>query len=153
MRRIQVIRHWVYTLGSPNQETPAVMPTNIKKPAAIASILEAPFRADARIVATNARRANGPGKLSERVSDKNKTAVPHQFRIVMEMDVRPSALRHCGSSCRKPLFQPLCAKTASEGIATNMRIPRIFVCELSGILYASKSIFYAVVSRVIAEIP
>jgi hypothetical protein len=109
------------------------MPANIKKPAAIASILDAPLRAEARIVPISARRANGPIQLAERVSDKSKIAVPHQLRIVMKMDVRPRALRHCGSSCRKPLFHPLYAKTASEGIATNMRIPRIFVGQLSGI--------------------
>jgi hypothetical protein len=91
---------------NPNHDTVIVMPANIKKLAAIASILDALLKAKARTVPVSASRAMGTIQLSEKKPSNSKVAVPHQLRIVMRIDVRPRALRHCGSFCRKPLVQP-----------------------------------------------
>ncbi len=121
-------------MGEPNQDTVNVKPANIKKPAAIASILDAPLKAKARIVPASARRAKGHSQLSEREPSDSKIAVPNQLRKVMTIDVTPRALRHCGSFCRKPLVQLKYDKTASEGIAMNMTIPRVLLIQSSGML-------------------
>ena len=120
--------------GEPDQKTLNVMPTNIKTPAAIASILEAPLRVNARIVPASARRAKGHIQLSEREPSDSKMALPNQLKNVMAIDVTPRPLRHCGSFCREPFVQFRYDKMASEGIAMNMTIPRVLLIQLSGML-------------------
>jgi len=112
------------------------MLTNINKPAAIASILDAPFKVKPRIVPARAIRASSSTQPSEAIPTNNKIVALYQLRNVMTIEVRPSVLRHRGSSRRKLFLQPRYDKMSSEGIARIMTITRTLYTQSSGILYA-----------------
>jgi hypothetical protein len=108
------------------------MLTSINKPAAIASILDAPFKVKPRIVPASAIRANNSTQPSEPIPTKSKIVALYQLRKVRTMEVRPSALRHLGSSRRNVFPEPSNDKMSSEGIARIMTIARILFTGSSG---------------------
>src|SRR5205814_3049504 len=85
----------------------------INKPATIASILETPLRAKARVVPASTRRTIGAVQSGEKKpvltpmrSSSGKIAKLDQLRNVTTIDTMPRALRQLGSSCRKLFVQP-----------------------------------------------
>jgi hypothetical protein len=114
-----------------NQDTLYVTPASIKKPAAIASILDGPFKLKPRIVPASAIKASSSTQRSETIPPSDSKIAVYQLRKVMTIEVRPSLRRHAGSSRRSAFLQPWNDKISSTGIAGIAVIARIPCTQLS----------------------